>query len=59
MVLASGGLLEVADLISLSSYGMMWVMVLEWSFDSMCGVGIVPSKRPFHIFFVVVGQGTL
>ena len=43
----------------LNSYNMMWVMVLEWSFGSMCSVGIVPSKRPFQNSIVLVGQGNL
>ena len=59
MVLAFGGLLEVAGCTSLNYYIMMWVIVLEWSFGSMCGVGIVPSNRLFQNFTVWVRQGTL
>ena len=59
MMLVSEGLLEVAGWTSLTSYGMMWVMVLEWNFGSMCGVGIVLSKRLFQNFIVLVRQGTL
>jgi len=47
MALAFGGLLVVVDWTSLNSYGMMWVMILKWSLGSMCGVGILPSKRLF------------
>jgi len=38
---------------------MMWVMLLEGSFGSMCSVGIVISKRLFQNFIFLVGQGTL
>ena len=34
----------------------MWGMVLEWNFGSMCGAGIVLSKRPFRSFIVLVGR---
>ena len=34
-------------------------MVLEQSFGSMCGVRIVPSKRFFQNFTILVGQGML
>ena len=47
---AHGNTLEVAGWISLNSLYMMWGMVLEWNFGSMCGVGIVLSKRPFWSF---------
>ena len=59
MVFASRGLLEVAGWTFLNSYSMRWVMVLEWSFGSMCGVRIVPSKRLFQNFTILVGQGML
>ena len=59
MVLVCGDSLEVAGWIFLNSFCMMWGMVLECSFGSMCGVGIVPSKRFFRNFIVLVGQRIL
>ena len=53
---AYGDTLEVASWTSLNSLFMMWGMVLEWNFGSMCGVGIVLSKRPFQSFIVLVDQ---
>ena len=53
---ACGDTLEVASWTSLNSLCMMWGMVLEWNFGSMCGAGILLSKRPFRSFIVLVGQ---
>ena len=53
---ACGDTLEVAGWTSLNSLFMMWGMVLEWNFGSMCGVGIVLSQRPFQSFIVLVDQ---
>ena len=44
LVLASGSLLEMVGWTFLNSSGKRWVMVLEWSLGSMCGVGIVLSE---------------
>ena len=59
MVLVCGDILGVVGWVFLNYFCMMWGMVLEWSFGSMCGVEIVLSKRLFRNFIVLVEQRIL
>ena len=59
MVLVCGDVLGVVEQVFLNYFCIMWGMVLEWSFGSMCGVEIVLSKRLSWNFIVLVEQRIL